>query len=377
MNDFQKEMVEQLRKFRLDKIEPFMEEDDQNSNFRMEIYQELGQLGLTGITMPEKYSGAGLQFTDQIYALRELAKTSVSYATTLSVSSMVQTILYNAGNDTQKDKYLPALTTGVEIGAFALTETSAGSDASSLKTRAKKTDGGYILTGNKMFCTSGGIAKTYIVMARTGEGKKGISAFIVRDGAKGFSYGKLESKMGWKVSPTRELIFDKCFVPDEDLLKAEGEGLKVALTGLDKGRISIAAIAVGLAQRCIEESTKYSLERQQFDQSIFEFQGIKFMLADMMTECEAANQLVLNAARLYDDGENSSMFSSMAKLKATEMAMKVSTDAVQILGGVGYTSEYPLERYMRDAKGLQIVEGSNQIQKVLIARGLQKLYQTS
>jgi alkylation response protein AidB-like acyl-CoA dehydrogenase len=226
-----------------------------------------------------------------------------------------------------------------------------------------------------MWITSAGVAKTYIVMARTGgEGAKGVSAFIVRDGTPGFTYGKAEKKMGWKASPTRELVFENCLIPKENLLLTEGEGFKVAMGGLDRGRIAIGAIGVGCAQRALDEATRYALDRVQFKQPIFEFQGLQFMLSDMALEVEASRLLVQEAARLVDLGQSSVKLSSMAKLKATDTAMKVTTDAVQIHGGVGYTSEYPVERFMRDAKVLQIVEGTNQIQRMVIARQLKKEY---
>ncbi|CAM9934877.1 unnamed protein product, partial [Chrysoparadoxa australica] len=346
---------------------------DENEVFRKEIFQELGQLGFCGMTIDEQYGGAGLGYEDFCVALQEIAKSSVSYAVTVSVSTMVQGIIARFGNDAQKAKYLPELTSGQEIGAFCLSESGSGSDAKSLKTTAKKTDGGYILNGSKMWITSGGVAKTYVVMARTGgEGSQGVSAFIVEDGTEGFSFGKKEKKMGWRASPTREVLFQNCFVPEENLIKAEGEGFKVALGGLDAGRITIGAIAVGLTERALEESVKYSLERNQFDQPLFNFQGLQFMMADMATELEASRMLVKTAANLLDNGQVNSKLCSMAKLKATDVAMKVTTDAVQIHGGVGYTKEYPVERMMRDAKVLQIVEGTNQIQRVVIARHLKK-----
>jgi acyl-CoA dehydrogenase len=375
LSELQLELKNQLERFCADIIEPHMEEDDKNENFRMDIYNKIGELGLAGVTLPEQYGGAGLTYQDLCVVLGEIAKSSVSYAVTVSVSTMAQSILNDFGTEEQKKKYLPSLTSGEEIGAFALSESHSGSDAAALKTTAKKVEGGYILNGSKMWITSGGIAKTYIVMARTGEeGHKGISAFIVRDGAEGFSYGKKEHKMGWKVSPTRELIFENCFVSEEDLLKEEGFGFKIALAALDKGRITIGSIAVGLAQRALDESVKYSLERKQFKQSIFDFQGLQFMMADMATEIECSRLLVEEAARNYDNDQKNQKVACMAKLKATDTAMKVTTDAVQILGGVGYTSEYPLERFMRDAKVLQIVEGTNQIQKVVIGRSLKKEY---
>ncbi len=375
MDDLTRELQTTLARWCQTHVEPHMEHDDADGKFRLEIFQGLGAQGFTGITMPEEFGGAGLGFQSYVACLDTLAQSSVAYAVTVSVSSMVQSILKDYGSAEQKAKYLPALTSGQEIGAFALSESHAGSDAAGLKTTAKKTEGGYLLNGTKMWITSAGVAKTYIVMARTGgEGAKGVSAFIVRDGMAGFSYGKAEKKMGWKASPTRELVFENCFVPAENLLLAEGEGFKVAMGGLDRGRIAIGAIGVGCAQRALDEATRYALGRQQFKQPIFEFQGLQFMLADMACEVEAARLLVQEAARLVDVGQSSVKLSSMAKLKATDTAMKVTTDAVQIHGGVGYTSEYPVERFMRDAKVLQIVEGTNQIQRMVIARQLKKEY---
>ena len=376
MNDFQKELCANLRKFCMDSIEPHMEHDDSEGKFRMEIFKGLGEYGVAGITIPEEFGGAGLSYLDYSFVLEEIAKVSVPYAVTISVSSMVQFILNEYGTKSQKEKYLPALTSGEEIGAFALSESHSGSDAASLKTTAKKVEGGYSLNGTKMWITSGGIAKTYIVMARTGgEGAKGVSAFIVRDGAAGFSFGKAEKKMGWKTSPTRELVFQNCFVPNEDMLLEEGKGFTVAMGGLDRGRVAIAAIGVGCAQRALDEAVRYSLTREQFKQPIFDFQGLQFMLADMALEVMSSRLMVLSAAQSIDDQKTNSKLCSMAKLKATDAAMKVTTDAVQVLGGVGYTSEYPVERFMRDAKVLQIVEGTNQIQRVVIARHLKKEYE--
>ena len=377
MNELQLELKNQLEKFRLAKIEPHMEHDDETEEFRMDLFHELGSLGFTGMTLPEAYGGMGMTYEDFSIALTEIAKSSVAYAVTISVSAMVQAILNEFGNETQKKKYLPALTSGEEIGAFCLSESGAGSDAAGLQTTAKKAEGGYILNGSKIWITSGGIAKTYIVMARTGaEGGKGVSAFIVRDGTPGFSYGKKEKKMGWRVSPTRELLFHNCFVPTENLLALEGEGFKIAMAALEKGRFTIGAIAVGCAERALDEAVKYSLTRHQFKQAIFDFQGLQWMMADMATEIECSRLLVMQSARDYDNKTPNPKLACMAKLKATDTAMKVTTDAVQILGGVGYTKEYPVERFMRDAKVLQIVEGTNQIQRVVIARQLKKEYTT-
>jgi butyryl-CoA dehydrogenase len=375
LNEIQTELKSQLRKFCQEKIEPFIEEDDAEERFRLEVYQELGSLGFCGIPLPEEFGGAGLNYQDFSIALQAIAESNASYAVTLSVSCMVQSMINDFGSKEHKEKYLPSLTSGKEIGAFCLSESTSGSDAASLKTTAKETDGGFLLNGTKMWITSGGLAKTYIVMARTsGSGPHGISAFIIRDGAEGLSYGKKEKKMGWKISPTREVILENCFVPKADLLQNLGDGFKLAMAALDKGRITIASIAVGLSQRALDESISYSLQRQQFNQDIFNFQGLQFMLAEMATEVEASRLLVQQAAKLYDQGKSNQKLASMAKLKSTDVAMKVTTDAVQIHGGVGYTTEYPVERLMRDAKVLQIVEGTNQIQKVVIARNLKKEY---
>jgi butyryl-CoA dehydrogenase len=373
LSDIQTELIKQIKRFCSDQIEPIIRLDEQQRKFRKEIFQKLGQLGVTGIETSEEFGGAGLGLIDQCLVIEELAKYSASYAVTVSVSSMVQGIIQNFGSLEQKKKYLPPLASGQEIGAFALSETSSGSDAASLKAQAKKVEGGYLLNGNKMWITSAGVASTYVVMARTGgAGSKGISAFIVHEGAAGLSFGKNEDKMGWKSSPTREMILKDVFISQENLLGAEGDGLLVAKKGLYKGRVTIGALSLGLAQRALEESLRYSLIRQQFEQSIYEFQGIQFMLADMATEVEASRALIYKAAQLFDLNTPQIMLSSMAKLKATETAMKVTTDAVQILGGVGYTEEFPVERLMRDAKVCQIVEGTNQIQKSLIASELKK-----
>ena len=375
MNDLQQELINTIRKFRLDNIEPHAEHDDAELKFRPEIITQLGQLGFCGITTDENYGGAGLAYQDFCWVLEELSKSSVAYAVTVSVSSMVQSIIQAFGNENQKQKYLPTLASGEAIGSFCLSESHSGSDAAAMKTTAKKVEGGYILNGSKMWISTAGFSKTYIVMARTGEaGPKGISAFIVEDGMEGFSFGKKEDKMGWRASHTREVLFENCFVPTENLLAEEGKGFTIAMSALDRGRITIGSIAVGLAQRALDEAVFYALERQQFQKPIFEFQGLQWMMADMATEIEASRLLVQKAAEDFDKGTPNVKLASMAKMKATDTAMKVTTDAVQIHGGVGYTKEYPVERYMRDAKVLQIVEGTNQVQKVVIGRQLKKEY---
>lgn len=375
MNDLQQELINTIRKFRLDNIEPHAEHDDAELKFRPEIITQLGQLGFCGITTDDNYGGASLAYQDFCWVLEELSKSSVAYAVTVSVSSMVQSIIQAFGNENQKQKYLPTLASGEAIGSFCLSESHSGSDAAAMKTTAKKVEGGYILNGSKMWISTAGFSKTYIVMARTGEaGPKGISAFIVEDGMEGFSFGKKEDKMGWRASHTREVLFENCFVPTENLLAEEGKGFTIAMSALDRGRITIGSIAVGLAQRALDEAVSYALERQQFQKPIFEFQGLQWMMADMATEIEASRLLVQKAAEDFDKGTPNVKLASMAKMKATDTAMKVTTDAVQIHGGVGYTKEYPVERYMRDAKVLQIVEGTNQVQKIVIGRQLKKEY---
>ena len=373
----QQELKNQLYKFRLKKIEPYMEEDDKNQHFRWDIFKGLGELGFCGITTPEQYQGAGMSIQDLCLVLHEISKSSVSYAITVSVSTMVQNIFKTFGNNKQKERYLPPLALGNHIGAFCLTESHSGSDSANLKTTAKKVSDGYKLNGSKMWVTSGEIAETYIIMARTNPNtlpSKGISAFIIPKDTPGLSFGKKENKMGWRVSPTREIILKDCLISEENLLGKEGQGFNIAMNALDKGRITVGAIAVGLSERALEEAIQYSLERKQFQKPLFDFQGLQFMIADMATELESSRLLVQQAASLYDEGKPSSKITSMAKLKSTDTCMSITTDAVQILGAVGYTTEYPLERMMRDAKVLQIVEGANQIQKVIIASAIKKEY---
>lgn len=367
------ELHASLEKFCEQKILPNIESEEEKEELSLKTFNELGELGFCGITTDEKFGGLSLGYTELCNVLEGLAKYSVSYAVTVSVSSMVQSILTQFGNDDQKLKYLPDLASGKKIGAFSLSESESGSDAAALKTTASKTEGGYIINGTKMWVTSGGLAETYIVMARTSEnGAKGVSAFIVTKDMKGFSFGKKEKKMGWKASPTRELIFENCFVPTENLLSNEGNGFSIAMSALDRGRITIGAIGLGLAQTALDYACKYSLERQQFKKPIFEFQGLQFILADDATEIEASRALVYKASENYDKKTPNVKLAAMAKMKATDTAMRVTTNAVQVLGGVGYTQEFPVERYMRDAKVLQIVEGTNQIQKIVIARELKK-----
>jgi len=362
---------ELTRKFVQTEMKPLIEEDEKNETFRKELIQKLGQLGLTGIPTPEQYGGAGLGYSEYVASLEEVASVSTSYGISLAVSGLPQIILNQFGNEAQKKKYIPPIASGEAIGAFSLSEASSGSDAGSLKTIAKKEGDFYILSGTKLWCTQGDSADTLIIMARTsGPGTKGISSFIVEKGTKGLSCGKKEKKMGCHISHTMELILENVKIPKENLIGDEGNGFKIAITALNSGRITIAACAVGVAQAALDLACSHAKMREQFGQPIGEFQGVSFMLADMATSLQAARHLVQNAAHLKDTGQPFLIEAAMAKLFATDAAMKITTDAVQILGGSGYTQDFPAERYMREAKVLQIVEGTNQIQRLIIGKNL-------
>ena len=369
----QSELRDLARKFAQKEILPTVEQDEHDENFRPEIIQKLGELGLTGIPVPEEYGGAGMGYQDYICAIEELAAVSASYAISVAVTGLPQVILNLFGNEEQKKTYIPPLAQGQAIGAFSLSEASSGSDAGSLRTVARKDGNEYVLNGTKLWTTQGDSASTLMVMARTGApGPKGISAFIVQKGMTGFSCGKREKKMGCSSSHTMELIFEDCRVPAKNLVGNEGDGFKIAMTALDSGRITIAATALGVARSALEVAISHAKEREQFGKPIGEFQGISFMLADMAVQLDAAKLLVHRAAWLKDNGKPFSNEAAMAKLFATDTAMRVTTDAVQILGGSGYTKDFPAERYMREAKVLQIVEGTNQIQRLIIGRTLTK-----
>ena len=305
--------------------------------------------------------------------LEELATGFFSLALTLSVHHLSAFGVAGYGSEDLKRRYLPELFSCRWVGAYALSEASSGSDAASLRTRAVRDGDRYLLSGSKRFITSAGEAEFYLVMARTGaEGARGVSAFAVEKGWEGFDFGRPDEKMGWHASPMRELIFTDCPVPAGNLVGEEGQGFSIALAALDSGRLGIAACSVGLAQAALDAAVGFSREREQFGRPIAEFEGLQFMLADMATQTEAARRLYREAARLRDAGGDYSRAASMAKLFASDTAMRVSTDAVQVHGGYGYMGEYPAERYMREAKALQIVEGTNQIQRMVIARHLLK-----
>ncbi len=362
------------KKYCREKIAPIVTHDEETGTFKREIISELGELGLTGIPTSDEFGGAGLGYQEYIGAIEEIAAVSGSYAVSVAVTGLPQVILSQHGNEAQKKKYIPKLASGEWVGSFALSEASSGSDAASLRSTAVKKGDTYVLNGSKLWITQGDTADVFIAMARTGEaGSKGVSAFILEKGMPGLKMGKREKKMGMNISHTMEILFDNLVVPAENLLVKEGFGMRVAFAALDSGRITIAATALGIARAAIEEAVKHANLREQFGKPILEFQGVGFMLADMLTKYQAAKGLVQKAAYLKDTGQEFSLQAAQAKVYATDMAMQVTTDAVQILGGSGYTEEFPVERYMREAKMLQIVEGTNQVQRLVISRSMKQL----
>ena len=369
----EQEMMRQMvRDFSRAEIEPFVERMEQGE-FPREILKKMGELGLMGTTAPESLGGSEMDFTSYIIAINELSKVSAVVGVILSVHTSVGTnpILY-FGNDAQKQKYVPKLASGEYLGAFCLTEPSAGSDAGSLKSRAVKDGDSYIINGAKVFITNGGEADVYIVFASTHPnlGSRGISAFIVEKDTPGLVIGKDEHKMGLHGSRTVQLTFENMVVPAENLLGAEGEGFKIAMSNLDVGRIGIAAQALGIAEAALEAATYYAKERVQFGKPIATNQGVGFKLADMATAVEAARLLVYRAANLRTQGLPCGKEASMAKLFASKTAVDVAIDAVQIFGGYGYTEDYPVERYFRDAKVTEIYEGTSEIQRIVIGKHL-------
>lgn len=365
-------MRNMVRDFAKAEIEPFIPQMEAGE-FPRDILTKMGELGLMGITAPENYGGADMDFTSYIIAIHELSKVSAVMGVILSVHASVGTnpILY-FGNDDQKKKYVPKLASGEFIGAFCLTEPSAGSDAGSLKTRAVKDGDDYVINGSKVFITNGGEADVYIVFASTDltEGSRGISAFIVEKGTPGFIVGKDERKMGLHGSRTVQLTFENMRIPADNLLGAEGEGFKIAMANLDVGRIGIAAQSLGIAEAALEAATAYAKERVQFGKPISAQQGVGFKLANMATAVEAAKLLVYRAADLRGKGLPCGKEASMAKLFASQTAMDTAIDAVQIFGGYGYTEDYPVERYFRDAKVTQIYEGTSEIQRIVISKSV-------
>lgn len=367
-------MRKMVRDFAEKEIAPIVEQMDETDEFPTEVVRKMGELGLMGIPLPQRYGGSGMDFTSYIIAIHELSKVSASFGVILSVHTSVGTNpIFHFGTESQKKKYVTKLAQGDYLGAFGLTEPSAGSDAASLKTRAVKKGDHYVLNGSKVFITNGEVADTFVVFARTNPeeiGHRGISAFIVERNTPGFSIGKKENKMGLNGSGTVEIVFEDAEVPAENLLGVEGEGFTIAMANLDVGRIGIAAQSLGIAEAALEHATAYAKDRKQFGKPIANQQAVGFKLADMATEVEAAKLLTYRAANLRAKGLPCGKEASMAKLFASTAARKTAIEAVQVFGGYGYTKDYPVERLFRDAKVTEIYEGTSEIQRRVIAKKL-------
>ena len=360
-----------VREFARAEIVPVAAALDREGRFPWETLRKMGALGLLGVTTPERYGGAGLDNVSYAILVEEIAAADASHATIMSVTNgLPQSLLLSHGTDEQRDAYLPKLASGEWIGAFCLSEAHSGSDAAALRTTARRVDGGYVLDGAKAWVTSGGEAQLYVVMAKTdvGAGARGVSTFLVEKGTAGVGFGKPEEKLGQHAAVTSTVTFDDCFVPDTALLGKEGQGFVIAMSALDGGRIGIASLAVGVARAAFEAARDYAAERTAFGKAIHEFQAIGFKLADMLTQIEAARLMTLRAAWLKDAGNRTTREAAMAKLVASEMANRVTHDAVQVLGGYGYTKDYPVERYFRDARVTEIYEGTSEVQRMVIHR---------
>ncbi|MBI5116789.1 acyl-CoA dehydrogenase [Candidatus Poribacteria bacterium] len=375
LTDEQKMIQDMARNFADKEVAPLAAELDETHRFPVELAKKMGELGLMGVAVPEQYGGAGMDYVCYAVALEEISRACANTGVIMSVNnSLVCDPILNNATEEQKQRFLAPLAAGRKIGCFGLTEPSAGSDAGNQKTTAVLDGNEWILNGSKVFITNGSHADTMVVFAMTDKGKglKGISTFIVEKETPGFKVGKIEKKLGLNASGTAELIFEDCRIPKDQLLGQVGQGFKIAMQTLDGGRIGIGAQAVGIARAAMEQSVKYSLERVQFNQPIAKFQAIQWMLADMATEIDAARLLVHRAAQMKDAKQPYSKQSAMAKLFASETAMKTATKAIQIHGGYGYSKEYPVERNFRDAKITEIYEGTSEIQRLVIASHLLK-----
>ncbi len=367
-------MLQQMvREFTENEIRPIAAEIDETCEFPEENVRKMAGLGLLGIPFPDEWGGAGMDQVSYCLAVEEIAKVCASHAITVAAhTSIGSEPIEMFGNDEQKDKFLKSLATGRILGAFALTEPGAGSDITSVRTTAVPDGDHYIVNGTKIFCTNAGYAGTFIVTAITDKdkGAKGLSTFVIERGTPGLKLGKKENKMGWRGSDTREVIFEDARVPKENLLGNPGDGFRQAIEILMGGRISIGALSLGIAEGAYQAALDYSPQRKQFGKPISSFQAIKFMLADMATEIECGRYLTYCAARLRDEGKSHRKESAMAKLYCSELAMRTTTKAVQIFGGYGYSKEYPVERYMRDAKVCEIGEGTSEIQRLIISHSI-------
>lgn len=368
-------ITETARDFAEKHIRPYVMEWDESQHFPVEVFKKAGELGLMGVLVPERYNGSGLGYHEYMNVIIEVAKVCGSMGLSVAAhNSLCTGHIMLFGNEQQKEKYLTKLATAEYIGAWGLTEPNTGSDAGNMKCTATKTEDGWILNGTKCWITHGNSSDVMVVIARTGEPRtsKNSTAFIVERGTPGFSAGKKENKLGMRASETTEVIFDNCKISDEQRMGEVGDGFIQAMKVLDGGRISIAALSIGIAKGAYEAAIKYAKERQQFDQPIANFQGISFKLADMATKIEAAELLTRKAADLKNRGEKVTEASAMAKYYASEVAVSVSNDAVQIFGGYGYTKEFPVEKFYRDSKLCTIGEGTSEIQKLVIAREILK-----
>ena len=373
LTDDQLEMQRVLRDFAEAEIRPHAARWDEEQKFPVEVVKKLGELGFLGVIFPTEYGGGGLSYADYVTVIEELARADASVGITVSAHiSLCSNHIFEQGTESQKQEFLTPLASGKWLGAWSLTESEAGSDAGGTRTTAVRDGDSWVINGSKTFTTNGSVADVAIAMAVTdkAKGSHGISAFIVPRGTPGFRPGRKENKLGHRASDTSEMVFDQCRVPHENLLGAEGDGFIAALKILDGGRIGVASLALGIAQAALECALEYSQKRKQFGQSISSFQAIQFKLADMATQLDAARLLTYRAAAVKDQGRRVTKESAMAKLFASEVAVRVAEEAVQILGGYGYTKDYPAERYFRDSKLMTIGEGTSEIQRLVIARQL-------
>ena len=371
MNEDQRMIADMIRDFGAKEITPFRGQWDDDQEFPLHVFKKLGELGLMGVLVPQEYGGSGFTYFEYITTILEVAKLDPGIGLSLAAhNSLCTGHIMQFGNEEQKQRWLPKLATAEWIGAWGLTEPNTGSDAGNMKTTAKLEGNEWVINGTKNWITHGKTGDVAVVIARTGEvgDSHGMSAFVVERGTAGFSGGKKEDKLGMRTSETAEMIFDNCRIPQENLLGKVGEGFIQAMKVLDGGRISIAALSLGIAEGAYLEALKYAQERHQFNQPIFKFQGISFKLADMATKIEAAKLLTFQAADLKNKGKAVTRQSAMAKYYASECAVECATEAVQIFGGYGYTKDYPVEKYYRDSKLCTIGEGTSEIQKLVISR---------
>jgi alkylation response protein AidB-like acyl-CoA dehydrogenase len=352
-------------------LDPIVDAHEKAETYPENVFTQLGAAGLLSLPQPEEWGGGGVPYEVYLQVLEEIAARWAAVAVAVSVHSLSSHPLLTFGTEEQKRRWLPGMLSGEQIGAYSLSEPQAGSDAAALRCAATKSDdGGFEINGSKSWITHGGRADFYTLFARTGEGSRGISCFLIPGDLAGLSFGKPEEKMGLHAVPTTSAFYDQAHIEADRLIGAEGQGLQIAFSALDSGRLGIAAVAVGLAQAALDEATRYANERATFGRKIIDHQGLGFLLADMAAAVASARATYLDAARRRDLGRPYSQQASVAKLVATDAAMKVTTDAVQVFGGVGYTRDFRVERYMREAKITQIFEGTNQIQRLVIARGL-------